>query len=71
MIKSTGLSTLGLKVFEVKNQIIRGDGDKANEIDRNFSKSKMLKNDKSEIFRNIGVMEKLTFLTLSTKKTFN
>lgn len=56
------------------NKIIGGGGGRVNEMVKNLSKSKKLKNKKSEILTrlsNIKAIEKPMFLTLNGRKAFN
>lgn len=56
------------------NKVFEDDSDKANETIKNLSKSKKLKNNKSEnltYILNIGATRELIFLTSNTEKDFN
>ena len=67
MLKMIGLSDLAPRELAA-NEVV-GGGDKAD--NKNLSKSKKLKNVKSEIQIYIRTTEKPTFLTSGTKKSFN
>ena len=64
MFKITGSSDLPQK--NNSDDVVGGNGN-----DRNLSKSKKLKNTKSEIQTHIKTMREPTFLTPGTRKTFN
>ena len=63
ILKTTKLSDIALR--DNDNEVVRGSGDK------NLSKSKKLKNRKSEIQTHIGATGEPTFLTFSARETFN
>ena len=71
MLKTTRLSkTLAPKAFKAgNNEVVRGDGDRANEIVMDLSKNK--KSKKSTRMPNIGFTEEPNFLTSDAKKAFN
>ena len=63
-----------LKVFKADDNKVVEVGDKVNEMVKNSSKSKKLKNKKSEnliYIQDIGAIGKSIFLIPSTKKAFN
>lgn len=64
---------MALKVFSAGNNKFVKRGGIADETFKILSKSKNLKNTKSEMLThiNIGAMEELTFLTPNTKVVFN
>ena len=74
MLKTTGFSEdLALNMFGANsNKVVGGIGsDRANEIAKNSSKSKKLKNKKSENLTYIRAIKKPIFLISCTKKAFN
>ena len=73
MLKTTLLSDLALKKLWANDDEIVGADSKADEMIKNVSKSKKLKNTKSEILMRInnGATGEPTFLTSNAKKAFN
>ena len=73
MLKTIGSSeVLEPKSFRAgNNEVVKGGGYRANTLSKNLSKSKKLKNDKSEILTNIGAIKKPIFLISSIRKVFN
>ena len=71
MLKITKLSNLALKTFKANNNEVVKISGKAYKIFKNLSKSKKLKNKKSENLTYIKVIEKPIFLTFNAKKIFN
>ena len=76
MLKTTGSSdNLASKLFRADgNEVVGGGSGRADETVKNSSKSKKLKNDKSEIltrFSDIGAMGEPMFLTPGTREVFN
>lgn len=73
ILKTIELSDIAPRVLRAgDNKVIRG-GDKVDEIIKNLSKSKKLKNTKPKIltYINIGVTEKPILLNSNTKGAFN
>ena len=64
---------MALKAFGMDNNKVAEVGGRANEPFVDLSKSKKLKNDKSEILThpNLGATGESIFLTTGTKKAFN
>ena len=72
MLKTTRLSeVLALKFFRASDNEVVEVGGRADGTFRNLSKSKKLKNEKSEVQTRIGATGKTTFLTPDTKEVFN
>ena len=71
MLKTTGLSGSALSLLDAEDEVVEGGG-RADEKAKNLSKSKKLKNDKSEILTctNIGATGEI-FLTPNNRKAFN
>lgn len=72
-LKTTKILNLALRVLRANYNKIVGDDNKTNEMFKLLPKSKKLKNIKSKILTliNIKLIEKLIFLILGFKKTFN
>ena len=73
-LKTTGSSDSAPKAFRVDGNEVVGVGGRANKTVKDSSKSKKLKNEKSEIwtrFSDIEATEELMFLTLDARKIFN
>ena len=73
MLKTTGSSGSAPSMLEAEDEVVGGDGGRADEMARNLSKSKKSKNEKSEIptCTNIRVTGKPTFLTPNVREAFN
>lgn len=74
MLKIIKLSDLALETFKTDDNEIVGVGGRVNEIIKNSSKFKKLKNNKSEnliYVLNIRAIQKFIFLTLNAKKSLN
>ena len=73
MLKTTKSSKLIPKAFGVDNKTIKRGGSKADEMTKNLSMCKKLKNTKSNIsmHTNIRATKEPIFLTLGAKKAFN
>ena len=73
MLKTTGLSKeFALKAFRADtNEVVGGDGGKANKTVKNSSKFKKFKNEKSKNLICIGATGKPMFLTPGARKAFN
>ena len=62
MLKTTrSLEVLASKLLKVNNNEVVKVGGKADEMVRNLSKSKKLKNEKSEVQTHIGALKETTF----------
>lgn len=71
MLKKSRSFGLALRALGVEDKVVRNDSSRANKTFKTLSKSKKLKNDKSENLTNIRVTQKLIFSIHGTKKTFN
>lgn len=70
----TVLFRSALRVFGAEDEFVEDDDNRADEMMRNLSKSKKLKNDKSRnstYISILGVTGKSIFLTLNAKQAFN
>ena len=74
MLKTTGSSDLASKAFRADGNKVVGVAGRANKTVKDSSKSKMLKNEKSEILMrssDIGATREPMFLTSDARKDFN